>query len=123
MDPRCHVIISLAQEHRRSHRDKKVFCFLSSLHPPPPTRATTTVFGSHLSSLNSTAGAGLLIHMIGEVSWETKKDERLSIFFLSGWRHSFFLITLINLHMGIELKFSLKRKLLKNQERICNIAT
>jgi hypothetical protein len=24
MDPKCHVIISLSQEHRRSYRDKKV---------------------------------------------------------------------------------------------------
>jgi hypothetical protein len=42
------------------------------LTPPPPTHHGSTVFGSYLSSLYSNlhciAGAGLPIHMIGEVS-------------------------------------------------------
>jgi hypothetical protein len=43
-----------------------VFCFLSSLHLLPPV--------PHLSTLNQhcITGAGLPIHLIGEVSWDPK---------------------------------------------------
>jgi hypothetical protein len=53
-------------------------CILFSVvvTPPPPTHHGSTVFGSYLSSLycnlHCIAGAGLPIHMIGEVSWEAK---------------------------------------------------
>jgi hypothetical protein len=56
-----------------------VFCFLSSLSLLP--LATTAVFGSYLSSLllanTVSRGVDLMpIHMIGEVSWELKEDDR-----------------------------------------------
>ncbi len=52
------------------NKGANIFGFLSSLPLLPP--ATTAVFSYHLSSLYSNlhcvAGAGLPIHMIGEVS-------------------------------------------------------
>jgi hypothetical protein len=55
-----------------------VFGFLSSLplFPPPPHRRAMFGSYSHLSSLypkHCIAGAGLPIHVIGEVSWESKR--------------------------------------------------
>jgi hypothetical protein len=57
-------------------------CILFSVVLVPPPSATTAVSGSYLSSsytlnLHCIAGAGLPIHIIGEVSWEPKRRRDL----------------------------------------------